>query len=170
MSRTPILVAKESSKDFGRITPTATANGTESKARVVSGATAERTAQGHIETETVRANVPDPRQVYDLRRIAGRYDLRSMSGTDAVRLASDLVACGFEEADALALTLPISSRNLMSKMGKVARAPRIETWTDLMLHHVQQLHGARGVDRKRLDQLARMVALSEVLSEAEQEE
>ena len=37
----------------------------------------------------MRANVPDPRQVYDLRRIAKRYDLRSMSGTDAVRLARD---------------------------------------------------------------------------------
>ena len=122
------------------------------------------------ESLDIRLPTPDPRQVYDLRRIAKRYELRSMTGTDAVRLARDLVAAGFEEPDALALTLPISSRNLMSKMGKVAKAPRIETWTDLMLHHVQQLHGARGVDRKRLDQLARMVALSEVLSEAEQEE
>lgn len=118
--------------------------------------------------EHIRVPTPDPRQVYDLRRIAKRYELRSMSGTDAVRLASELVAIGFEEADALALTLPISSRNLMSKMGKTSRAPRIETWTDLMLHHVQHLHSARGVDHRRLDQLARMVALSEVLSEAEQ--
>lgn len=116
----------------------------------------------------IRLPVPDPRQVYDLRRIAERYELRSMSGTDAVRLARDLVDAGFEEPDALALTLPISSRNLMSKMGKVAKAPRIETWTDLMLHHTQQLHSARGMDRKRLDQLARMVALAEVLAEAEQ--
>jgi hypothetical protein len=152
-----------------RVTPTATAvaGSPDSRSRVMAVAQERLSQEGRAE---VRLPIPDPRQVYDLRRIAARYDLRSMSGTDAVRLASDLVACGFEEADALALTLPISSRNLMSKMGKVARAPRIETWTDLMLHHVQQLHGARGVDRKRLDQLARMVALSEVLAEAEQQE
>jgi hypothetical protein len=160
MSRTPIVLAKDQS----RVSHTATAAPRPEDAR----ARAMSVAQERI--SEVRLPVPDPRQVYDLRRIAARYDLSSMSGTDAVRLASDLVACGFEEADALALTLPISSRNLMSKMGKVARAPRIESWTDLMLHHVQQLHGVRGVDRKRLDQLARMVALSEVLAEAEQEE
>ncbi len=159
MSRTPTVLAKDPSRG----THMATVGLGDAKARALA------VTQERLEAETLRAALPDPRQVYDLRKIAGRYDLRSMSGTDAVRLASDLVACGFEAADALALTLPISSRNLMSKMGKVARAPRIETWTDLMLHHVSQLHGARGVDRKRLDQLARMVALSEVLSEAEHE-
>lgn len=164
MSRTPTVLAKDT-----RVTPTATAGvgGPESRARVMAVA---QERLNHEALAEVRLPAPDPRQVYDLRRIAAKYDLRSMSGTEAVRLASDLVACGFEEADALALTLPISSRNLMSKMGKVAKAPRIETWTDLMLHHVQQLHNVRGVDRKRLDQLARMVALSEVLAEAEQDE
>jgi hypothetical protein len=155
MTGSPTLLAKD------RVTETATAGGRPDDAKT--GVTA--TGPGGLD---IKLPVPDPRQVYDLRRIAKRYDLRSMSGTDAVRLARDLVDAGFEEADALALTLPISSRNLMSKMGKVAKAPRIESWTDLMLHHTQHLHGARGVDRKRLDQLARMCALAEVLAEAEQ--
>jgi hypothetical protein len=141
-----------------RVTETATASNRPEDATI-----------GVQTSEHVRVPTPDPHQVYDLRRIAARYELSSMSGTDAVRLARDLVEAGFEEADALALTLPISSRNIMSKMGKVPKAPRIETWTDLMLHHQQQLHGARDLDRKRLDQLSRMVALAEVLSEAENE-
>ena len=105
--------------------------------------------------------------VLDLKRISERYDPAKMTGPDAVRLASELVAAGFEEADALALTLPISSRNVMRKLGKVSRAPRIHNWIDLWLHHVAALDSARdSADRKRLDQLARMVALAQTLAEA----
>ena len=113
----------------------------------------------------------DPAQVYDLHRIARRYDLKKMRGPDAVRLASELVRVGFEESDALAVTLPITSRNLLSRMGRVARAPRIESWTDLMMHHVAQFAGARSSkDAKRLDQLARLVVLAQVLAEADDAE
>ena len=105
--------------------------------------------------------------VFDLKRISERYDPAKMTGPDAVRLASELVAAGFEEADALALTLPISSRNVMRKLGKLSRAPRIHSWIDLWLHHVAALDAARdSADRRRLDQLARMVALAQTLAEA----
>ena len=105
--------------------------------------------------------------VLDLKGIAERYDPAKMTGPDAVRLASELVAAGFEEADALALTLPISSRNVMRKLGKVSRAPGIHNWVDLWQHHVAALGCAReGADHKRLDQLARMVALAQTMAEA----
>lgn len=103
----------------------------------------------------------------DLKRIAARYDLSKMTGPDAVRLAFDLVAAGFEEADALALTLPISSRNVMRKLGKMSRAPHIHNWGDLWQHHMTALESARdSIDHKRLDQLARMVVLAQTLAEA----
>ena len=110
----------------------------------------------------------DPAQIYDLHRIARRYDLKKMRGPDSVRLASDLVRIGFEESNALAVTLPIASRNLLSRLGRVGRSPCIETWADLMSHHVAQFAAARGnKDAKRLDQLARLVVLAEVLAEAD---
>lgn len=110
----------------------------------------------------------DATQIYDLNRIAQKYDLRKMTGPDAVRLASELVAAGFEEADALAVTLPISSRNLMSRIGRVGRAPRIESWEDLMGYHVTQLESAHQTRAKprRIDQLARLVVLAQTLAEA----
>ncbi len=113
-----------------------------------------------------RNTMPVPAML-DLKRIAARYDLAKMTGPEAVRLASELVGAGFEEADALALTLPISSRNVMRKLGKVSRAPRIQNWADLWQHHATALDAAReGADRKRLDQMARMVALAQTLAEA----
>ncbi|MDA1132869.1 MAG: hypothetical protein O2905_06555 [Proteobacteria bacterium] len=110
----------------------------------------------------------DPAQIYDLKRIARKYDLKKMTGPDAVRLASELVAAGFEESDALAVTLPISSRNLLDRIGRVGRAPRIEHWTDLMAYHVTQLESAHEMraEPQRVDQLARLVVLAQTLSEA----
>ena len=110
----------------------------------------------------------DPEQIYDLKRIARKYDLKKMTGPDAVRLASELVAAGFEESDALAVTLPISSRNLLDSIGRVGRAPRIEAWTDLMAYHVTQLEVAHEMraEPQRVDQLARLVVLAQTLSEA----
>ena len=123
-----------------------------------------------VTADEPRPQVPhfDPSQVYDLQRIARNYDLKMMTGPDAVRLAAELVAAGFEEADALAVTLPISSRNLMTRIGLIARAPRIESWDDLKAHHVSQLEAAHGsrAEPRRIDQLARLVVLAETMAEA----
>ena len=109
----------------------------------------------------------DPTLAYDLHRIATTYHPKSMTGPDAVRLAADLVAAGFEETDALAFTWPVTSRNILQKVGKAGRGPTIETWEDVGLVHAAQLDAARGKkDPLRIDQLARMVVLSQTMAEA----
>ena len=110
----------------------------------------------------------DPAVAYDLHRIAGAYQPKTMTGPDAVRLAAYLVAAGFEESDALAFTWPVTSRNILREVGRVGRGPSIETWEDLGNVHATQLEAARASgDALRIDQLARMVVLSETLAEAE---
>ena len=113
------------------------------------------------------ANPTDPAIDLDLHRIATAYDPSVMTGTDAVRLAADLVAAGFQEADALAFTWPVTSRNILKEVGRTGRGPNIETWDDLGQVHAAQLDAARGTETPgRIDQLARMVVLCQTMSEA----
>ena len=113
------------------------------------------------------AEPTDPATGLDLHRIVTAYDPGVMTGTDAVRLAADLVAAGFQETDALAFTWPVTSRNILREVGRTGRGPNIETWDDLGEVHAAQLDAARGVeDPSRIDQLARMVVLCQTMSEA----
>lgn len=113
------------------------------------------------------AQPTDPSRALDLHRIATAYDPKVMTGTDAVRLAADLVAAGFQEADALAFTWPVTSRNILKEVGRTGRGPNIETWDDLGEVHAAQLDAARGTETpSRIDQLARMVVLCQTMSEA----
>ena len=109
----------------------------------------------------------DPTIEFDLHRIATTYDPKVMTGTDAVRLAADLVAAGFQEADALAFTWPVTSRNILKKVGRIGRGHKIENWDDLGQVHAAQLDAALGTETPgRIDQLARMVVLCQTMSEA----
>ena len=115
----------------------------------------------------ISAEPTDPATGLDLHRIVTAYDPGVMTGTDAVRLAADLGAAGFQETDALAITWPVTSRNILREVGRTGRGPNIETWDDLGEVHAAQLDAARGVeDHSRIDQLARMVVLCQTMSEA----
>ncbi len=115
----------------------------------------------------ISAEPTGPATGLDLHRIVTAYDAGVMTGTDAVRLAADLVAAGFQETDALAFTWPVTSRNILREVGRTGRGPNIETWDDLGEVHAAQLDAARGVeDPSRIDQLARMVVLCQTMSEA----
>ena len=115
----------------------------------------------------ISAESTGPATGLDLHRIVTAYDAGVMTGTDAVRLAADLVAAGFQETDALAFTWPVTSRNILREVGRTGRGPNIETWDDLGEVHAAQLDAARCVeDHSRIDQLARMVVLCQTMSEA----
>jgi hypothetical protein len=77
------------------------------------------------------------------QEITGRYDVPNMGGPEVVMFAHDLVSLGIDQNEALAVTWPISSRNLMEKIGRSESAPKIDTWDDVLRHHMNQRDIAR---------------------------
>ena len=100
----------------------------------------------------------------DLTEVANRYDVGTMTGTDVIHFANDLIAAGVDQTDALAVTWPINCRNLLRKIGKDAAAPKLNSWDDVV-----RLHRARRdlADRRFLhghsEQLERLISLAESL-------
>jgi hypothetical protein len=72
------------------------------------------------------------------QEITNRYDVRQMDGPEVVRFAHDLVTAGIDQTEALAVTWPISSRNLMEKIGRAESAPKVDNWDDVLRHHITQ--------------------------------
>jgi len=100
----------------------------------------------------------------DFTDVASRYDVGTMTGTDVIHFANDLIAAGVDQTDALAVTWPINCRNLLRKIGKEAAAPKLDSWDDVV-----RLHRARRdlADRRFLhchsEQLERLISLVESL-------
>ena len=84
-----------------------------------------------IISEQVQAHTP-------WQEITNRYDVRHMGGPEVVMFAHDLVTAGVDQSEALAVTWPISSRNLMEKIGRAEAAPKIDNWEDVLRHHMHQ--------------------------------
>jgi hypothetical protein len=123
------------------------------------------TARSAIGQENAVVDMPGDSRHF--MTIAARYDVRTMTGTDAIRFANDLIASGIDHDDALAVTWPITCRNLLSTIGKEAAAPKVETWDDVVRFHRARRDFA---DRRRLRthsaDLDRLIALAEVLYRA----
>ena len=100
----------------------------------------------------------------DFTEVATRYDVKTMTGTDVIHFANDLIATGVDQTDAMAVTWPINCRNLLRKIGKEAAAPKLDSWDDVV-----RLHRARRdlADRRFLhghsEQLERLISLAESL-------
>ena len=100
----------------------------------------------------------------DFTEVATRYDVGTMTGTDVIHFANDLIATGIDQTDAMAVTWPINCRNLLRKIGKEAAAPKLDSWDDVV-----RLHRARRdlADRRFLhghsEQLERLISLAESL-------
>ncbi|MDP6407406.1 MAG: hypothetical protein QF797_19595 [Alphaproteobacteria bacterium] len=119
-----------------------------------------------VQPVTSAAPEPDPGNRY--QGIVSRYNVGTMTGTEAVRFANDLIATGVEETDALAVTLPITSRNLLNSVGKASTAPKIENWNDVVRHHQAQHELAqRRASNRYAYQLERLITLAQDLQEAE---
>ena len=100
----------------------------------------------------------------DLCDIAARYDVGTMSGTDVVHFANDLIATGVNQTDALAVTWPINCRNLLQKVGKEAAAPKIESWDDVVrLHRARRNLAERRFQHSHSEHLGRLIILAESL-------
>lgn len=106
----------------------------------------------------------DERRDGDLCDITARYDVRTMTGTDVVNFANELIATGVDQTDALAVTWPINCRNLMQKVGKDAAAPKIESWDDVVrLHRARRDLAERRAQHNHGEHLDRLIALAETL-------
>ena len=94
------------------------------------------------------------------REITDRYDVPSMGGPEVVMFAHDLVMLGIDQNEALSVTWPISSRNLMEKIGRAESAPKIDNWDDVLRHHINQRDIAKNRHNYRrvawLDKLIRL--------------
>ena len=100
----------------------------------------------------------------DLCDIAARYDVGTMTGTDVVHFANELIATGVDQTDALAVTWPINCRNLLHKIGKEAAAPKVESWDDVVrLHRARRDLAARRFQHNHKEQLDRLISLAESL-------
>jgi hypothetical protein len=84
-----------------------------------------------IISEQVQAHTP-------WQEITNRYDVPNMGGPEVVMFAHDLVSVGIDQNEALSVTWPISSRNLMEKIGRSESAPKIDNWDDVLRHHIKQ--------------------------------
>ena len=77
------------------------------------------------------------------QKITGQYDVNHMGGPEIIMFANDLMAAGVDQSEALAVTWPISSRNLMEKIGRSESAPKIDNWDDVLHHHMNQRNIAK---------------------------
>jgi len=84
-----------------------------------------------------------PRANENLRRIALRYDPSTMDGPETLKFATDLISAGFDATDALAVSWPISRRNLLEKVGRHEAAPKVDDWADVLRHHQSQRNLAK---------------------------
>ncbi len=84
-----------------------------------------------------------PKDDANLRRIARRYDPSTMDGPETLMFATDLISVGIDATDALAVSWPISRRNLLEKVGRHEAAPKIEDWADVLRHHQSQRNLAK---------------------------
>ena len=95
------------------------------------------------------------------QKITSRYDVSQMNGPEVVRFAHDLVSVGVDLTDALAVTWPISSRNLMEKIGRTEKAPRIDSWDDVVHHHIAEREIAKNRHNfSRVAHLDRLIRLA----------
>tara|TARA_A100001037_G_scaffold296901_1_gene318093 strand:- start:23565 stop:24071 length:507 start_codon:yes stop_codon:yes gene_type:complete len=100
----------------------------------------------------------------DLTQVAARYDVGTMTGTDVIHFANDLIATGIDQTDALAVTWPINCRNLLHKIGKVAAAPKVESWDDVVrLYRARRDLAERRFLHDHREQLERLISLAESL-------
>lgn len=77
------------------------------------------------------------------RAIVGRYDVATIGGAEIVMFANDLTSVGVQAKDALAVSWPITRRNLLQKIGRPEAAPKIDDWADVLRHHRAQRNLAR---------------------------
>jgi hypothetical protein len=77
------------------------------------------------------------------QKITGQYDVNHMGGPEIIMFANDLMAAGVDQSEALAVTWPISSRNLLEKIGRPDSAPTVECWEDVLGYHITQREIAR---------------------------
>ena len=84
-----------------------------------------------------------PQNDSTLRRIAQRYNPSTMDGPETLLFATDLISAGFDATDALAVSWPISRRNLLEKGGRHEAAPKVDDWADVLRHHQTQRNLAK---------------------------
>jgi len=99
--------------------------------------------------------------------IAHRYDVRTMTGPQALMFASDLIDHGVDATEALGITWPIANRNLFEKIGHNGTVPKIDNWYDVQRHLQTQRDVAfRGGNTFRVDHYNRLIDLAGELGDA----
>jgi len=98
----------------------------------------------------------------DFTEVATRYDMGTMSGTEVLHFANDVIATGVDQTDAMAVTWPINYWNLLQKIGKESVAPKIESWDDVVrLHRARRNLAKKRFQHGHSEQLKRLISLVE---------
>ena len=116
---------------------------------------------------TQYASVVTARDASPLFDVVQRYDVRAMTGPQALSFAAELVDEGIDITDALGVTWPIASRNLLEKIGRPEAAPKIDNWYDVQRHLRAQCEVARrSGNLVRAGHFDRLVRLAGELADA----